>query len=52
MKTFTNTNALDLKQAPTLAQQARREGRTVSFAGGGRDLLGMVKERMRPRICW
>jgi len=46
MKTFANTNALDLKQAVTLAQQARREGRTVSFAGGGSDLLGMVKERI------
>ncbi len=34
MKTFANANALDLNQAVTLAQQARREGRTVSFAGG------------------
>lgn len=46
MKTFSNVNPRDLKQAVSLAQQARRDGRAVAFAGGGSDLLGMVKERI------
>jgi xanthine dehydrogenase YagS FAD-binding subunit len=46
MKTFSNANPRDLKQAVALASNARRDGKSVSFAGGGSDLLGMVKERL------
>jgi xanthine dehydrogenase YagS FAD-binding subunit len=46
MKSFANVNVRDAKQAAALAQQARREGRAAVFAGGGSDLLGMVKERI------
>jgi xanthine dehydrogenase YagS FAD-binding subunit len=46
MKAFANANPRDLKQAVTLAQQARREGREASFAAGGSDLLGLAKERL------
>lgn len=46
MKAFTNVNPRDLKQATTLAQQAAREGRTAVLAGGGSDLLGMIKENL------
>jgi hypothetical protein len=51
MKTFTHAAARDLKQAVTLAQQAHKDGRSASFAGGGSDLLGLVKERIvRPDV--
>jgi xanthine dehydrogenase YagS FAD-binding subunit len=46
MKTFANANPRDLQQAVVLSQQARRDGRTPAFAGGGSDLLGQVKERI------
>ena len=46
MKTFANMNARDVKQAVLLSQQARKDGHAVAFAGGGSDLLGMVKERI------
>jgi xanthine dehydrogenase YagS FAD-binding subunit len=46
MKTFANMNARDLQHAVTLAQQAGRDGRRASFAGGGSDLLALVKERI------
>jgi xanthine dehydrogenase YagS FAD-binding subunit len=46
MKTFANANAVDVRQAVTLAQQSRRDGRAVSFAAGGSDLLALVKERI------
>jgi xanthine dehydrogenase YagS FAD-binding subunit len=46
MKTISNANPRDLKQAVALAQEARSKGRAVAFAGGGSDLLGMVKERI------
>jgi len=46
MKTFANANARDLRQAATLVQQARAEGRLTAIAGGGTDLLGMIKERI------
>jgi xanthine dehydrogenase YagS FAD-binding subunit len=46
MRTFSNSNPRDLKQAVSLASSARRDGKSVSFAGGGSDLLGMVKERI------
>jgi xanthine dehydrogenase YagS FAD-binding subunit len=46
MKTFSNSNPRDLKQAVMLASGARRDGKSASFAGGGSDLLGMVKEHI------
>ena len=46
MKAFTNTNARDARHAATLAQQARAKGHVAVFAGGGSDLLGMMKERL------
>ena len=47
MKAFTNANARDLKHAVTLARAGapRRAGR-ASFAGGGSDLLGLMKDRI------
>ena len=44
MKAFTNANARDLTQAMTLIRQARDARRSVAVAGGGSDLLGMMKE--------
>ena len=45
MRTFTNANARNLEEAVALAQEARREGQAVSFAGGGTDLLQLVKNK-------
>jgi xanthine dehydrogenase YagS FAD-binding subunit len=44
MKTFANKNPQTLDQAISFVQQARKDGQTPSVAGGGSDLLGMVKE--------
>jgi xanthine dehydrogenase YagS FAD-binding subunit len=44
MKTFANKNAQSIEQAVSLMQQARKNGQTPAVAGGGSDLLGMVKE--------
>jgi xanthine dehydrogenase YagS FAD-binding subunit len=46
MKSFSNANATDVRHAVALAGAARREGRTASFAGGGSDLLALVKDRI------
>jgi xanthine dehydrogenase YagS FAD-binding subunit len=46
MKPFTNANAKDLAQAVVLVNQAQGAGRRVAVAGGGSDLLGMMKERL------
>ncbi len=46
MKSFTNAAARDAQHAVTLAQQAKRDGHAVSFAGGGSDLITLVKERL------
>ena len=46
MKSFANAAARDAQHAVTLAQQARRDGHTASFAGGGSDLITLVKERL------
>jgi xanthine dehydrogenase YagS FAD-binding subunit len=43
---FSNANARDAQQAAALAQQSRRDGRTAAFAGGGSDLLVLVKDRI------
>lgn len=44
MKTFANKNPQTLEQAVSILQQTRKDGQTPSVAGGGSDLLGMVKE--------
>jgi xanthine dehydrogenase YagS FAD-binding subunit len=46
MKSFTNANPRDVAHAVTIIRQSRQEGRSVSIAGGGSDLLGMMKERL------
>jgi xanthine dehydrogenase YagS FAD-binding subunit len=46
MRTFSNANPRDIKQAIALAANARRDGKAAAFAGGGSDLLGMMKERI------
>jgi xanthine dehydrogenase YagS FAD-binding subunit len=46
MKTFANANPRDLPQALTMIKEAQAGGRSVAIAGGGSDLLGMVKERI------
>jgi xanthine dehydrogenase YagS FAD-binding subunit len=46
MKTFANVNARDLRQAIALSADARQSGHAASFAGGGSDLLALVKERI------
>ena len=46
MKALINQNPRDLRQAVTLAAQARANGQQAMIAGGGSDLLGMVKERI------
>ena len=46
MKALVNRNPRDLRQAVTLAEQARAQGQQAMLAGGGSDLLGMVKERI------
>lgn len=49
MKTVANRNARTLEEAVSLAQQAVREGHAVSFAGGGTDLLQLLKDRVVTR---
>ena len=44
MKTFTNANPRDLAAGVSLLQQAPPTARHAAVAGGGSDLLGMVKE--------
>jgi xanthine dehydrogenase YagS FAD-binding subunit len=46
MKAFSNANARDLAHAVTLIRQGRDSHNTVAIAGGGSDLLGMMKERL------
>jgi xanthine dehydrogenase YagS FAD-binding subunit len=46
MKTLTNANARDLRHAATLVQQARQDGRRAVFAGGGSDVLALMKDRI------
>jgi xanthine dehydrogenase YagS FAD-binding subunit len=49
MKTLANRNARTLQEAVQLAQAARQAGQSVSFAGGGTDLLQLVKDRIPNR---
>ena len=46
MRAFTNANPRDLPHALTLIQQAQSKGQQAAIAGGGSDLLGMIKERI------
>jgi xanthine dehydrogenase YagS FAD-binding subunit len=46
MKAFTNANPRDVAHAVTLIRNARQEHKRVAIAGGGSDLLGMMKERL------
>jgi len=51
MKTFANARAGDVQQAVNLARNAHQAGQAASFACGGSDLLGLVKERVvRPDV--
>ncbi len=51
MRTFAHVGARDVQQAVKLAQDAHNDGKVVSFASGGSDLLGLVKERIvRPDV--
>ena len=46
MRAFTNANPRDVQQAAKLAQEARRDGQKAAFAGGGSDVLGLMKDRI------
>jgi xanthine dehydrogenase YagS FAD-binding subunit len=46
MKTFSNANPKDVREAVALLSQAHKQGRSASIVSGGSDLLGMVKERL------
>ena len=46
MKSFTNANPRDLAQAVKVVQQAQTAGRQAAVAGGGSDLLGMIKDNL------
>jgi len=49
MKSFANQNARSVAEAVELAQTAIRDGRSVAFAGGGTDLLQLIKDRVPNR---
>lgn len=46
MKTFANSNAKTLQDAARRATDAHKAGQQASFAGGGTDLLQLVKDRI------
>ena len=46
MKTFANSNAKTPQDASRRSQDAHKAGQQASFAGGGTDLLQLVKERI------
>jgi xanthine dehydrogenase YagS FAD-binding subunit len=46
MKTFSNSNARSPQDASSRSTEARKAGRTPVFAGGGSDVLQLVKERI------
>ena len=46
MKAFTHANPKTVAQALTFIADAQKNGRTVAVAGGGSDMLGMMKERL------
>lgn len=46
MKTFANSNAKTIQDAARRAADAHKAGQEASFAGGGTDLLQLVKDRI------
>jgi xanthine dehydrogenase YagS FAD-binding subunit len=46
MKAFTSNNPRSIAEAVTALKNARGSGKTAMVAGGGSDLLGMMKERL------
>ena len=46
MKAFTNQNPRTLDEAVSLAREALQAGQSVSFVGGGTDLLQLMKDRV------
>jgi xanthine dehydrogenase YagS FAD-binding subunit len=46
MKAFTNASPRDVAHAVSIIRDARQANRSVAIAGGGSDLLGMMKERL------
>src|SRR5579871_557099 len=46
MKAFTNVNPRALPQAAKLLQETTAAGRSAAIAGGGSDLLGMIKDHL------
>lgn len=46
MKSFGNANARDMRHAASLLHEARASGHRPAVAGGGSDLLGLVKEQI------
>jgi len=46
MKAFRHASPADLKGVVAAVQQARQDGRAVAIAGGGSDVLGMMKDRL------
>ena len=46
MKAFANANPKTLQEAAAIARDGHRLGKAVSFAGGGSDLITLVKERL------
>jgi len=46
VRTFANVIAKDLNDAVVIAQRAGAASQAVAFAGGGSDLLGMMKDRL------
>lgn len=46
MKAFENLNPRDVAEAVAALDASRRAGRAAAIAGGGSDLLGMMKERL------
>jgi len=46
MKAFTHANPKTVAQALTFIRDAQKSGKSVAVAGGGSDMLGMMKERL------
>ena len=46
MRSFTNVRAEDLQGAVSSVAKAHGDGKRAAYAGGGSDLLGMLKERI------
>ncbi|HZR25932.1 MAG TPA: xanthine dehydrogenase family protein subunit M [Vicinamibacterales bacterium] len=46
MKAFTHANPKTVAQALTFIRDAQKNGKSVAVAGGGSDMLGMMKERL------